>query len=1008
MKITTLEQKMLKESMANHGCLDLDFRNPEHYQFFVDRLGGEAYLQKYAPDMYLQIKKQQTMSIPETSLHESDTNTIHLRPFNQIDAPAITVSSDSSFSSVDNCYSMSTISCTLRTSNASDNISNVNSDFRVYDINTGLCIARDYYNLTPNDFGEFNLKVDFSISLEQQNLAHTYQFSSLFIQTASLPSDEVFLRGRYVTSTVLTVNASQYIKKMTLFHPIIRANRSRTKRSGTIDPKDCICVSYNRYNHMEYPDYTYEVSLDHETHAMPVHLPFCLEIELTDDASFESRNNNYFDNSWDPQIWILNLKDEQEVPISTGASPFLADWCDFSQNHVDASLNPATGKINKLTIFFEQKDVPAPDPNSKNKADLWPADLTAPLPDQLWDRATYASFYANISLNISYGNNLKSVLPILVQFMPGMTPSNETKGNNLYIPNLYFQWGCFAKDTTLYLKDGNISAENVHIGDTLLTREGKYSIVRDIVTGPSNDIYKLTLANGNTIQVTDDHTLCLADGKPLTASNVRIGDLLQTFHVDTGTLDASEVIASDLIPYHDTVYNFVFDEPTFLVAQGIIAGDNAYQQKIRPVKTTKYKIPKPNTKAAHLISQLDHLIAAQSDSAPNFSEAGNPHTSLFYYYALKTLLAASRLYTEKDAQEIAEFCAFMESNATYGGVRTTNISDKISQRNLSILADTGFYVKLIPTAMEKWYDSSELSTVKIWKAPASPDPNQNYFSYDVRKDILVPFHYPVQDKTTSPEEDPALVRFCPSFLQDMLEDIIVQSQKGKLTQSSLNMGIGTALHLVLDSMLHENYSGLPSWQNLKRRLHVFDHNRKEINNLCTIYKDYPYEKFSSNENCPTGIEQTGSCTERPFTLFDYSFPLDSSELVDTQVAKTPPYNGYKTFVNSTRFCRALKYVLDFLYRYKGKTLDDLTWKNNFEIPLTNVFNQTIATPEKDFKKWSEEWCSVWKNKFPYINYSYNPDKIYDNLVKGENGDYSELFTYILMLDQIQKGGNLYD
>lgn len=988
MNISVLEQKMLKKANQNHGCLTLDFRDPEHYQFYVSYFGGEERLKKQAPALFAQLKQQQVLPPPDGSLMEQSEQIIHLTPFDIIDDPAITLPRDMSVS--DSNYSLSTISCTLRSSNAQDNICAVGSSFKVYDLKSGMIIKADNYVLSPNPFGEFNVDVNLNISLAQQNLGHTYQFSSLFTKIATFQDNETFLDAKLVTSTVVTANAASFIKQMTLSHPIIRENRSGT------DLEKYICISYNRNGNIQHPDYSYTIHLSSKTGEMPVYLPFCLEVELTDEASFESVDNNYFDNLWDPQIWLMNLSDDKNTPISTGAAPFLTDWKSFSDQYVQASLNPTTNKINKLKLFYGES----------NTAE-WPSNLNHPVPQSLWSVSTYACFYANIAFNISYGQGIQSTLPVIIQFMVGMEPSNHTGAgiNNIYIPRLYFQWGCFAKDTDLYSIHGIVRSQDVRVGDSLLTCDGTYRTVKDVITGPSDSICRITLADGKHIRVTEDHPLFLANGESVSASNLQIGCTLQTFDTETGTPGASEVVDLQTLPYHrDTVYNFVFDEPTLLVAQGIVSGDHAFQQKIRPVKLSPYKLPQPNRKAALISEQFKNLT--EMPAVPAFIESVSPKDpypkAFLYYYPLKAMLASQTLYTEEEAQQIAEFCAFMESNATYGGIKVNSVPTKISSRGLSMNASDGFYVKLIPTAMETWYDSDELNKDKHWNNPAPLDPGkEDFFSYPVRQDILVPFHYPVADRSVPSGTDPETVSSYPDFIKKMLEDIIAKSkEKDAPSQFELHMGIGTALHLLLDSMLHENYSGYQSWQNFKRAMHIIDHQKKDQSSSYPPYKNFPFEKFTTNEKCPTGIEQTGFCIESPYILFDYSFPRTSDELSPANARTVPPYMGYKTFDNSIRFRRALHEMLKFLYRFKGKELDDLTWKNHFEIPFTEIFNRDIIT--------KDTWEQEWSNHFPSVTFTYNAAEVYQKLTTEKEGTYPDLFSYILMLNQIQNGGNLYD
>lgn len=144
--------------------------------------------------------------------------------------------------------------------------------------------------------------------------------------------------------------------------------------------------------------------------------------------------------------------------------------------------------------------------------------------------------------------------------------------------------GCLARNTMIETARGRFAADQIQIGDSVLTREGSFAIVRNIITGPERMLLNLNLDNHGSICLTQDHTLCYESGQPVAAGSICPGDRIQTFLTDTRQLAASTVIDCFFVPYNATVYNFSFDEPTFLIAQGIVAGDDKYQQLVRPME----------------------------------------------------------------------------------------------------------------------------------------------------------------------------------------------------------------------------------------------------------------------------------------------------------------------------------------------------------------------------------------------------------------------------------------
>lgn len=997
MKISELEQKIMEEAIANKGSVEFDFHNPIHYQFLAESLGGEAHIKKYAPDVYQQMKRQQTAS-PDSlyaGLTRENDDVIHLRSYQQLENSTITTPENLSGKSNLLC----SISSCLRVCDTQKNFSKASCHFKVYDKQMGEFISEDYYyGLSPDNHGEFMQEYTQNLPLEHFNLGHTYIFTANFTAASTLGGDDALLGGYYVVSHVVTVDIKEKLNQIQLLHPI---NQNASKRES--GRQDLICISYNRDSNLHDPDYSYSVDVSSQTSDLPVHLPISLHVQLKDGASFESINQSYFDYNTNPKFAVKNIDSLHDTAVADGEAVFLASWKDFTSKYV--KIKSVNAQNDTLEINF-----------GTDQDASWPKDLECPIPSELWNVSTYACFYAHIVFNIKWKEvsridgseeDVRGSLPVIVQYMAGASVSytSQQKENTLYIHRLFYQWGCLAKDVLLQGRTGPIAAQDVQINDYLLTREGTYQQVRDIKKGPSPTIFQLTLSCGYTIRLTGDHTLCRADGKPVAASNVRPGDELQIFRTDTMPLDSSRVISIEEQPYEDMVYNFVFDEPTFVVAQGIVVGDHEYQQKIRPCSLPAYQPPKPNEKANLLVSQLDLL--KKTPAASDFVESNAPATAMFYYCVLKYILSATTLYSEEEAQEIAQFCAFVESNATHGGLSIDGEAEgtylsRLHQRGLAIWGDSCQYIKLIPTAMQTWYDHEELKTPYTWTAPSAP-PGQTpgSFTFRAKEDILIPFHYPVEDTTPpSPEDTPITVEFDPAYLENMLEDIV---EKSKLPQtkapspSALHMGIGIALHLLIDTKLHDGYTGHSSWYNLRRTQNIVDHEHNNLTGRYTAYKDYTPEAFDANAEYPAGIEQTGPCVDIPFTMFDYIFPLETAELEDPEI-----YSGYKTFDNSSDFCDVLYKVTDFLYYYKQGIhipVNDPTW--------TNIRDPLIDVLQTSYKS-AEECLNCWKHAFSYITFEYDAKEIYDSLVAGENGSYEKLSQYILMLNQIQKGENLYE
>lgn len=992
MKISAVEQKIIEEAKANNGSVKLDFRKAIHYQYFTESFGGEAHIRNHAPDVYRQLKRQQaappspcTNSAPKAPKEDS---VIHLRTYERLEIPAITILDKGP----GNDNWSASLSCTLRLSHAEDNLTNANCRFRVLDERMGnVILDKTYEDLVPDQHGEFAQTLEQPIIVENGNLENTYTFIAAFTAISTSDSGDASLSSHVIVSPYIAGNSEKKLKQVELTHPI---NHNSTKRDKNY--QNLICVSYKRDSNLRAPDYSYDLKTINQSKPLPVYLPIGLRVQLKDGACFECVDGSYFSYGSDPTFAVKNMDDQHNNPIATGEAVFLGDWKNFCRNYVTVKTNQQTGLDDTLEISF-----------GINQDARWPMDLKFPVPGRLWNVSTYACFYAYIIFNIKYDGGLHP-LPVIIQYDKNKPISyiSEPEENSLYIHRLFYQWGCLAKDASLQSPTGPIAAQDVQIGDFLLTREGTYRAVRDVITGPSQTIRQIGLSCGYTIRLTKDHTLCRADGEPVTASNVHTGDTLQIFRTETMTPDTSQVISIEELTYEDMVYNFIFDEPTFIVADGVVAGDHDYQQKMRPSSLSAYHLPEPNEKTRLFISQLNQL--RRTSSSPVFVESDAHTTALFYYCALKCILTATNLYSEDEAQEIAEFCAFLESNATYGAL---SVDGQIEGKYLSELHKRGLavwggdyrrYIKLIPTAMQTWYDHDELKATQTWTAPSAPsEQSPSSFTFCVKKDILVPFHYPVEDKTApAPESIPKTVKYKPAFIKDILKDIVAKSklpQAEAPSPTALRMGIGIALHLLIDTKLHDGYSGYSSWYNLRRTQNIVDRDRNDLTTVYPAYHDYADKAFDANAEYPAGIEQTGPCVDIPFVKFNYKYPFDTAQLINHNT-----YTDQRTFDNSFGLCDVLYEVASYLYYYKqGEYIseNDHKW-TKIRDPLLKVLS-TPYTSATDF-------LNQWKSAFPYVTLNYDPQKIFDSMAPENADDYEKLSQYTLILNQVQQGKQLYD
>lgn len=144
------------------------------------------------------------------------------------------------------------------------------------------------------------------------------------------------------------------------------------------------------------------------------------------------------------------------------------------------------------------------------------------------------------------------------------------------IPPIQIFWGCYGKETLIRVENGDVKrADEIQIGDKLLSYGGKLLTVENILTGEDPEIYRIETADGNYIRVSGGHAMkvydeSLPDGTRVTACCLKTGDMLM------GPEGVSEVVKVSVESYNDTVYNFVFEgenQPNYIEANGYWSGD---------------------------------------------------------------------------------------------------------------------------------------------------------------------------------------------------------------------------------------------------------------------------------------------------------------------------------------------------------------------------------------------------------------------------------------------------
>ncbi|WP_125143596.1 DUF6765 family protein [Clostridium transplantifaecale] len=991
-----LEQELRKQAITRGGFLELDFSDPLHYEFYVNSFGGEERLKGQAPVFYGMLQERRACDLlkgigPEPDFLYAKTK-IPLEDYSivsNIDTQTFQALKDDPGSNDEPAF-YHRIKGTLEASYSSRPVAVTHIKGRIKDCDTGQYIQEKSTRIYPDKDCMYSMNIDVNVPDKKYKREHPYRTTGLFTAMAPLKDGNALMSAQYASSLTYTVSSNDDIMEIQRNDPRIINAASRSKY------KNEICISYQRSGILESPDYPYSVDLEHVIKDMPVYLDLSFTVELRNGAYFKpDARKSYFFKDSDPQIYLSRFNNETEEVIAEGRALLFQDWISFTDENVKVIKKDKNQNATKLELTFPKE---------------WKANLHK---EDFLDTGTFADFYAMVSFNTcnkdSQGIYYDEATTIFIRFLTeGDDRSNPTKPgiNSVHVPRLYYQWGCFGEDTLLEGENGPLQACEVKLHDRLKSRDGSLIEVEDVLSGNEPEILHISHEKGS-ICLTPDHTLFGEDAAPMAAADAVTGTKLLYLDPETGKEILTAVMEHTMVPYGKKVYNFRFSKPEYLIANGLLAGDFGWQQKIRP-NAVPISPRLENARIRQALDELDALngphITAGQKKAPDPVFSNQPECLSLHYYALKALATHNGLYSDEDAQTIAEYCQYLADNATTGGLRVQNIPAVLNKTGLCIPCpdETGpaFIIPIIPTAMENWYNDQELISKKPALLPK--DPKILGLEYDVPADILAPFHYPPASGENSRTE------FDSPYVERLLTAVQKQAMNHGLNRKTLQ-AMGIALHILLDSMLHEGFSPYHDWQNLGRIQQVIGPDGKDITSNYPPYnKDgmpFPYGEYDENAVYPAGIKENGSASHCSHARYSYIFPLDIGELPMDSTG-IPQYSGYQNRVNSQRYVRACKRMMQFLAACQNKMFDDVTWKKILAPVLEATFNKAAETQE-DLK-------TLWKDTFPVPTFEYDKTTVYKRLTDGdphetsEGKKYDEFFQFTLLLYRLKKGVDLFD
>ncbi|HLF42825.1 MAG TPA: adenosylcobalamin-dependent ribonucleoside-diphosphate reductase [Acidimicrobiia bacterium] len=135
---------------------------------------------------------------------------------------------------------------------------------------------------------------------------------------------------------------------------------------------------------------------------------------------------------------------------------------------------------------------------------------------------------------------------------------------------------CFPAGTRVITDEGFKAIEKIQPGDQVLTHEGRFRPVREVMQRQvDEDIVRLTIGN-QTVTATENHpVLVVRDGQHrwLAIGDLMLGEQVFTMPNPESALPhgiAAPVLQIDRVPFFGTVYNFQVEEDESYVANGVV------------------------------------------------------------------------------------------------------------------------------------------------------------------------------------------------------------------------------------------------------------------------------------------------------------------------------------------------------------------------------------------------------------------------------------------------------
>ncbi|HAU86989.1 MAG TPA: hypothetical protein DCW90_16310, partial [Lachnospiraceae bacterium] len=411
-----LHKKLVENALAQGGELELDLRNPEHYEYIMGTLYKDRKLKSAMAN-----EEKQSALYEFIQAEHNKPYTEPKRAFkNASDGEEYTKGpQDTAFVQVPVMANQRNAASKLKgQQNGADTVSQVIGSYTrrqaavlvnatIYDVNTEEQIASCAGNEKDTDYVIVPMSGNVGALVGKEE--NKYETSAVLISVSEDNSNNTVMNARmYANDQFSVLGESSYIKNFEMIDPVIKDTSKEYSE---------VRVSYNRDSNMGYYDYSYDNSPVNDAiklllkvgFKVEVDTQFCSLVGLDEDLGFRL----YFQHPDGGMIKYYYMGKE-------------------SLKKVELIKDKATGKNGGMIVSLD---------------DDWRAKL--PFKDLEGAVSAELDIYGQFNVLVRMDNF--GTFPISISFKSNGTAFDAM---NISVPKIYMQWGCLGKDSMVERPDG--------------------------------------------------------------------------------------------------------------------------------------------------------------------------------------------------------------------------------------------------------------------------------------------------------------------------------------------------------------------------------------------------------------------------------------------------------------------------------------------------------------------------------------------------------------------------